>query len=328
MKTIFIDFETYYDKDYSLRKMTTLEYVMHPKFKVLGTAVAEGDGAAYWVDGVDLPKLDWTNSEVIAHNMLFDGLIMAQHFKVIPKKWGCTLAMAKAMIPSRDHRLATVAKNLGLGEKGDGLTLGATKADQKLIDYAIQDVELCRGIYNKLIDGFPKDERELIHLTQRWGVEPCLQINVPRLEKAMHLAISERQKVIKASGVDEKILTSNPQFVKYLQEQGIDVPWKAEKSSSGWPVPALSKGDPEFHECVAKNPDHAKVFAGRLAAKSNIDVKRPQKLLNVAKCTEKHLMPMPLKYYGAHTGRWSGADGLNVQNFRRDSEASLHPEAM
>jgi DNA polymerase len=29
---------------------------------------------------------------------------------------------------------------------------------------------------------------------------------------------------------------------------------------------------------------------------------------------------MPLKYYGAHTGRWSGSDGLNPQNFTRNSE--------
>ena len=56
MKTVFIDYETYYDKEYSLRKMTPVQYVLDHRFECIGCAVKEGlDGESYWVDGVDLP---------------------------------------------------------------------------------------------------------------------------------------------------------------------------------------------------------------------------------------------------------------------------------
>jgi len=320
MQKIFIDFETYYDKDYSLTKMTTIEYVNHPKFKVLGTAIAIDDGEPYWVDGAELPDLDWANSEIIAHNMLFDGLVLTQHFGITAKRWSCTVALARAMLPIKPHTLKNVSHKLGLGAKGDGLTIGASESDEALIEYAIQDVVLCRGIYNKLIAAFPEDEREIIHLTQRWGVEPLLQLDMPRLQAAMFLAIGERADIIEKGGIAEEILLSNKKFSEYLQGEGIKVPMKSSEDDNHWEKPALSKGDPEFHDCIAENPDYADVFAARLAAKSNISVKRAEKMLRVGECTPNQRMPMPLKYYGAHTGRWSGADGFNVQNLPRKSE--------
>jgi hypothetical protein len=39
MDIVTIDFETYYDKDYSLSKMTTEQYVRSPLFEVIGVGV-------------------------------------------------------------------------------------------------------------------------------------------------------------------------------------------------------------------------------------------------------------------------------------------------
>jgi DNA polymerase len=211
-----------------------------------------------------------------------------------------------------------MATRLNLGEKGDGLTEGANTSDEKLIEYALNDVELCRKIYRKLEDYFPESEKQLIHITNRWGVEPTLQIDIPRVSQALLTAINERQDIIEASEVPEKTLTSNKQFEAYLINEGIEVPMK--DSASGWPIPALAKNDPEFHRTRAKYPTYDHIFAGRLAAKSNIEVSRSRTILTLAQSTKNHLMPMPLKYYGAHTGRWSGTDGLNVQNFPRGGE--------
>jgi len=320
VQRIFIDFETYYDRDYSLTKMTTIEYVRHEKFKVLGTAIAIDDGEPYWVDGDELPDLDWANSEVIAHNMLFDGLVLTQHYGITAKRWTCTVALARAMLPIKPHTLKNVSAKLGLGAKGDGLTMGAGESDEALIEYAIQDVVLCRGIYNSLYAAFPEDEREIIHLTQRWGIECKLHLDLPRLQVAMLEAINDRADIIEKGGIDEEILLSNKKFAEYLQGEGITLPMKDATGDNHWQKPALSKGDPEFHQCIEDNPDYADVFAARLAAKSNINVKRAQKLINVGNCSPDQRMPMPLKYYGAHTGRWSGTDGFNVQNLPRGSE--------
>ena len=38
---ITIDFETYYDKEYGLKKFTTEEYIRDEKFEVIGVAVKD-----------------------------------------------------------------------------------------------------------------------------------------------------------------------------------------------------------------------------------------------------------------------------------------------
>ncbi len=319
MNKIFIDFETYYDRNYSLTKMTTIEYVRDPQFKVLGIAIQLNDEDPYWITGDQLPDYDWANSEVIAHNILFDGMILTQHYGVTAKRWTCTVALSRAMIPVKDHRLARLAKLLNLGEKGDALTPGSTAVSAELKEYAINDVVLARKLYDLLIDKFPQDEKDLIHITQKWGVEPLLQIDQTRMTASLIAAIDLRQELIEASGVDEATLVSNQKFERYLIEQEIEVPTKAGEDNK-WPKTALSKLDPEFWACVAKHPEAQHIFEGRLAAKSNIAITRPKKLLSIAQCSPDNRLPMPLKYYGAHTGRWSGGDGYNVQNLPRDSE--------
>ena len=39
MDLITIDFETYYDQEYSLSKLTTEEYVRDTRFEVIGVAI-------------------------------------------------------------------------------------------------------------------------------------------------------------------------------------------------------------------------------------------------------------------------------------------------
>lgn len=314
---IFIDFETYYDRNYDLRRLTTIEYILDPRFKVLGCAIAENDGPAYWIDGEELPDLDWENSEVVAHNNFFDGQILTLRYGIKAKRWSCTQSIARALLPVKSHSLKSVTQLLALGAKTEGLTEGSKESDTKLIDYAINDVELCRKIYNKLIRFIPEPERELLHLTLRWGIDPRLQLDVEMLEAAYHEAIDQRNQAIESSGLSKEELTSQQKFEKWMIEQGIEVPYKT-SNSTGWTIPALSKNDPKFHALRAKHPELEHVWLGRIAAKSNILIKRAEKLLQIARLTEQNLMPMPLNYCGAGTQRWSGKE-INVQNLPRSS---------
>jgi len=45
MDIVTIDIESYYDKDYSLTKITTEEYVRSPLFEVIGLGVKVNDGS-------------------------------------------------------------------------------------------------------------------------------------------------------------------------------------------------------------------------------------------------------------------------------------------
>ena len=103
MKIITIDFETYYDKEFSLSKMTTEEYIRSDSFEVIGVAVKLGDGKAEWFSGTHtetsawLAQFDWATSLVLAHNTQFDGAILSWLFDIKPKGWLDTLCMARAI---------------------------------------------------------------------------------------------------------------------------------------------------------------------------------------------------------------------------------------
>ena len=51
----------------------------------------------------------------------------------------------------------------------------------------------------------------------------------------------------------------------------------------------------------------------RLGTKSTMEEARIERFLDIG-CRNDGLLPIPLKYYGAHTGRWAGSDKVNFQN--------------
>jgi len=322
MINVFLDFETYYDKEYSLRKMTIPEYVRDPRFKVLGASIAIDDGPIVWYEGEDMPDIDWPEVQITAHNMLFDGFILHEHFGITPKRWSCTQALAKAILQLKSVSLANVAKALGLSAKGDGLTEGAEGSDQALITYAIQDTYLCREMYRMLSPALPEREAQVLHYTLRWGVQALLTVDIPEMEAAADKAEQAQQQAILDCGVAESVLSSNPQFAEWMAQEGIDIPMKT-SVTTGFKIPALAKGDPEWQALII-DPDytvHKDVFKARELIKSTIGITRPRKMARIARGHPLHTMPMPLKYFGAHTGRWSGTDGYNVQNLPNGSVA-------
>ena len=80
---ITIDFETYYDKEYSLSKLTTEEYIRDKKFEVIGVGLKVNDEETEWFSGGReetkewLSQFDWDNAFVLAHNNMFDGAILS-----------------------------------------------------------------------------------------------------------------------------------------------------------------------------------------------------------------------------------------------------------
>jgi len=103
MQLITIDFETYYDQEFSLGKLTTEEYIRSPQFEVIGVGVKVDNKPVEWASGTMseirsyLWDFDWENSAVLAHNTMFDGAILSWLFGVKPKLWLDTLCMARAL---------------------------------------------------------------------------------------------------------------------------------------------------------------------------------------------------------------------------------------
>ena len=323
MTTIYIDFETYYDKDYSLSKMSTEEYIRDGRFKAHGCAITVDDEAPLWVphtrlaDSLRQYAEDYQDAEWVAHNAQFDMAILAWHYDIHPKVIRDTLSMARIANYHGKHSLDALSQQYGLGKKGDALvkTLGVRDLDplleQQLAAYCVQDVELLRGLYKRLSADLQDTlgqvryarEMALIDLTVRTFTEPVLDVNADLLRDRLAELEAERAAALQSAGVDESVLMSNQQFASLLAAQGVGVP------------ATFRKTDSDFLD-LRDDPHVGHLVRGRLAVKSVSELRRTEKFIGVA---GRGTMPVPLKYHGAHTGRWSGSDGMNMQNLNRGS---------
>jgi DNA polymerase I-like protein with 3'-5' exonuclease and polymerase domains len=337
---ITIDFETFYEKStFSLSKMTTEEYVRSDRFEVIGVAVKVNDGETEWGSGTHeqikswLQTYDWENSGVLAHNMMFDGFILSERFGINPKIYLDTLCMGRALHGVEvGASLGALTERYGIGEKGTEVqnASGKNRVDfnpedlERYGDYCINDVELTYKLFNIMMNrGFPKKELKLIDLTLRMFCQPKLDLNLNLLE--MHLTDIKEKKdnlLIQAGIEDKGELASNPKFAALLESFGVPVPMKI-SPTTGKETYALAKNDEEF-KALAEHPDVRvqALVAARLGTKSTLEETRTERFIGIAK---RGLMPVPLKYYAAHTGRWGGSDSLNLQNLpsRGDNAGKL-----
>jgi hypothetical protein len=188
MKIVTFDAETYYDREYSLSKITTEDYVRSPQFELIGFAIKTNDGPTQWVPKPDcttfLKSFDWSDAMVVCQNTAFDGAILNWLYGVEPQVWADTLGMSRALYPhDKAHSLKAQALRMGVGIKGDEVlnAIGKRYADFYDVElaryalYCINDVELTYDIFMKYMAmGFPKQELKLIDLTLRMFIEPAL----------------------------------------------------------------------------------------------------------------------------------------------------------
>ena len=331
MDIVTIDFETYYDKEYSLSKMTTEAYVRSPDFEVIGVGVKVNNYPTDWYSGDNVGKflnsLDYRNKAILCHHTAFDGAILSWHFGIKPKLWLDTLSIARPLHNlTVGGSLAALTTYYGLGKKGDEVVqaLGKRKADftpeelARYGEYCKNDVELTYALFNKMKKGFPVSELLVIDQTLRMYTEPTIELDVLLLREHLEEVIARKDELISdmgltgvTKGVVTKTLMSNEIFSKYLINLGIEPPSKvsARTGKQAW---AFSKTDKEFTDLL-EHPDERvqNAVAARLGVKSTIEETRTEALLGVA---QRGCLPIMLNYYGAHTGRFSGGDKLNLQN--------------
>lgn len=331
MTTLTIDMETYYSRDYSLSKVTTEEYVRDPRFEAIGVSVKVDDEPAEWFSGTRkqtkawLDQFDWANSIAIAHNAMFDMAIMNWRFDIRPKRIIDTLSMLRAIDgPDAGNSLAKAAERYGLGVKGTEVVnaLGKRRLDftpDELAaygDYCINDTEMTYKLAMKLLEGFPKEELQLIDLTMRMFTEPVLTLDKAALEA--HLTDVQRKKadLLGKVLIDKDNLMSNPQLAETLRSLGVEPPMKI-SPTTGKETYAFAKSDEAFKALLEhENTIVQAIIAARLGVKSTLEETRTERFIGIS---ERGLLPVPLRYYAAHTGRFGGDDKVNLQNLPRKS---------
>jgi DNA polymerase I-like protein with 3'-5' exonuclease and polymerase domains len=338
MSLITLDFETYYtDKDLGFRTQTTEEYIRDPRFEVIGVSVQVNDGSPVWFSGDRettrkwLAQFNWKESLVLAHNTLFDGAILAWHFGIKPMALADTLCMARALHGVEvGGSLAKLATRYNVGVKGDEVVKAINKrrvdfTQEELAlygEYCRNDVDLTYKLFLLMIPSFPQEELKLIDMTLKMFTEPVLYVEQSTLQERLTELQEEKSRLLQGlmeqlkCATEEEVrekLSSNKKFAEVITGFGIEVPYKT-SVTTGKQIPALAKKDEGFIALTENDdPFIQQLCAVRLGTKSTLEEKRIERFMDIGK-RNKGALPIPLKYYGAHTGRWSGTDKVNFQN--------------
>ena len=337
MKFITLDFETYYDRAFSLSKLTTEEYVRDNQFEVIGVSVQTDDSTSShstntWFSGTHaetqsfLDQFDWANCTAVAHNAMFDMAILNWHFGIKPVRIADTLSMARALHGTQvGGSLKGLSQHYNIGEKGTEVldALGKHREDfsaeelEAYAGYCKNDTALTYKLFMCLvIDGFPFEELKLVDLTLRMFTEPVLEVGAYLLEIHLEELKAKKAAWLSQANVSREQIMSNPQFAELLKDQGVVPPTKISERT-GKEAFAFAKTDEAFQALKDhENPVVQILVGARRGVKSTIDETRTARFIAIG---SRGTLPIPLKYYAAHTGRWGGDDKINMQNLPRGS---------
>ncbi|QHI70485.1 DNA polymerase [Tichowtungia aerotolerans] len=342
MSVFAIDFETFYDRGYSLKKMDAWSYVHHPKFDAYLMSIYGDD--FQWV-GHPKDFQCWEKLEgalLLAHNAAFDSLVFKrlQEQKIIPPiqpgGWRCTASMAVYLQAPRNLKgackeLLGIEVDKTQRSKACGQTTGDLFKDNAMTDYALEDARLCFLLWEKHHHLWPRDEQVLATLTFEWG-QQGIHVDFQTLEKCIQTLEKQRFDAV--------------QLLPWVDDFNEDTPLShrqlaLECRKAGIPAPAsLAMDSPLCEQWEEKYGDeYPWVNAMRIFRRTNMLLSRfytvrnrvvPVSQASSLPCSESApsssskqrktaagRFPYGMKYFGAVPGRWSGDAGFNVQNMPR-----------
>lgn len=323
-----LDLETYFTTErgnsYTLTKMSTVDYVTDPRWKVHGMAVIDPYNESAFADPTEIPLIlaeIKPDDIVLAHNWLFDGFALKHHYGFKHWKVVCTKLLANAVLgPAKDrghkNKLEDLAQELGFPAKSkldplDGVRDPSPEQWDYLALYAKQDARLCRSIYDELRPRLTRAGFELwlMRHSLECFINRPIAVDVDQVDMAERIALLHKRevldKVIPLLVDDEVRLSSSPQFagilVPMLEANGLKLPMKQSPRTKKM-IPALAKKDEglrELRHCGI--PDVENLIEARLVTKSIATV-----LARLNGLKNRERTHLNLVYCGAHTGRWAG----------------------
>lgn len=334
MRLVTGDFETYFDADYSLRKLTTEQYLRDPRYETIMLAaqvnddkpeVAWGDRQVRELLG-DL-QLDRKDTVFVAHNGRFDGSIIEWKYGIKINMLLCTILMMRETGLSRliNESLSSLADFLReqgypIPRKGHEVTLAAglhlsdmsAQFRRDYERYCLTDNAILRAAVNCLMPHCSVDALRAMNMSLQMYTRPVLRLDKPLLEEYLAKQQAERQVALETMAhkfdfqdVETflKQLRSKPKFAALLERLHVEPPMKlSEKKTAkaGQPVYdyAFAKGDLEFKALLEhENPEVVQLVEARLGHNSSINESRTKSFIGVA---ERGPLPVPLEYAKAH----------------------------
>jgi len=318
--TFAIDFETYYDKDYSVKTLGPVAYVNDSRFDAYLVSIV-GDNGFEWVGHPS--QAPWpviSGHRWVSHNASFDQPVFLRLVAlgivpndVSPCEWLCTADLCAYLQKPRSLKdacsvLFGVKLNKAVRSRLSGKRhSGELFPDKSLLEYALDDSRYCLRLWTSLELQWPAHERELSHLTRWWGVAGVF-VDLARLAADMATLArlrAEAQQQIPWVRDDADVVLSKRHLALNCREAGIE------------PPKSLAMDD---EDCAIWEDTYGEQFpwvaAMRQWRRTNMLLAKYEAIQR--RTLGKGCMSYNLKYCGAqHTGRWSGDAGVNLQNLPR-----------
>ena len=225
---ILLDFESYFDTDYSLKKMSTVEYVCDPRFEITGLGHQvldeisglcgfcppnEVEGALHAFE-VAYGEQELENVTVVGQNNKFDHLILREKFGITPKFTVDLIDIERIWDAQSKHKLEAMAKRWGApSPKGDTNQFkGFRWADmtpemrQNLGEYCKNDIKIESFLLQKLLPTVitqPEIELPLANQTLQLYLKPSIGID---LKYGEELKVKMQQEMFDAIDTVEWVL--------------------------------------------------------------------------------------------------------------------------
>jgi DNA polymerase len=320
-----VDFETFYDKSkkigYSVKSMGDYPYFHDPRFNAYMISVS--DGADTWAG--ELRDFNWNSIDgadtLLSHNAQFDAgvyrrlvaLGLAPQIKF--SRWLCTANMSSYLCNRRS--LADAAEFLlgikvdkDIRDRASGKTVEQMKSEgwwAEMLRYARRDAFTCQQLFMKHGHRWPEFERRLSEQTINQG-DRGIQTDIEKLNeyiKVAHTMLKDTEATL--PWIAEGAAPTSPKAIaEHCRLHGIPSP----------PV-KVHEGEEAFIEWEnTYGPKHTWIasVSNRRSINKFLDSLETIK----ARLTPEGILNFRLKYFGAHTGRWSGDGGVNMQNLRKE----------
>jgi hypothetical protein len=338
MKLVYGDFESYYDDQFTLKKLTPYEYIIDDRWETIGCAIAEGNNEllTYFLEGDDVADLlreyprPWA---FVSYNALFDASILAFRYGIHPDMLIDAMGIVRAVLQHKIYNgrvnLENVSGVLGLPPKGQTIhkVKGMRRRDleaqpvlwKEFKEYSLQDVRNCRSITRRLAKHFPRSELWVMDTVLKMCTQPNFYGDLTHLYEHLGIVQAEKEVLLSRVGLTRKDLLSSHLFAVALRNFGIEPPTKQSPTDPSKTVYAFAKSDEGFRELEEhENPDVQALVAARIGIRATLEERRTERFIGMTVAAEHAFgtpwMPVALRYGGAHTHRFSGEWKINQQN--------------